>query len=531
MATAATIKKNIAKLEAALKSKATPKSLKSKLETQLVKSKAELSGLKKGTKPKTSSTKSTQSALKNLKELVNKNKKYKNYKGAGVDLERDADRPAKPIGRRTAKASGKTYYEYRANRIDVKQPPKRYPKLEKGGELDEKYEIELFFKGLSGDNRKIGKYVVTQKTLDNLEEEWSHVLSIDVIDESDSNPISWYELKKELYSKGKEKGFFAKGGSLSSIKEEYEENEDNNAHSENVVLLAKHFGTKEDLVEAKRILDLHEKEGYLTSENGKKRQELHLKLIEKARTAMDKEGIEFAKGGYFAKGGQTDDFYDNLQVHVQGVGTIYHGQSMKAAIKKADAYLLKNPKAEVVIVDEKYGDEYDLEGNQVENEDEYARGGVVGEYRVIPNKRGEGNLKMYVTSDYEKAFRVNGTLMEANEAAQKFVKENNETHPTATVSKIHPSGNPMKNKNVSYITKDEISKFEKGGYMAKGGYYAKGGAMEHGLKRGDTIIDDMSWDNSVKVLNNKTGYAVVHLETGERKEMKAMGGEMHRTQE
>ena len=133
MATAATIKKNIAKLEAALKSKATPKSLKSKLETQLVKSKAELSGLNKGTKPKTSSAKSAQSALKSLKELVNKNKKYKNYKGAGVDLERDADRPAKPIGRRTAKASGKTYYEYRANRIDVKQPPKRYPKLEKGG--------------------------------------------------------------------------------------------------------------------------------------------------------------------------------------------------------------------------------------------------------------------------------------------------------------------------------------------------------------------------------------------------------------
>jgi hypothetical protein len=132
MATAATIKKNIAKLEAALKSKATPKTLKPKLEAQLVKSKAELSGIKKGTKPKTSSTKSTQTALQKLKEMVNKNKKLKTYKGAGVDLEKDADRPAKPIGKRTAK-SGNTYYEYRANRIDVKQPPKRYPKLEKGG--------------------------------------------------------------------------------------------------------------------------------------------------------------------------------------------------------------------------------------------------------------------------------------------------------------------------------------------------------------------------------------------------------------
>jgi hypothetical protein len=89
----------------------------------------------------------------------------------------------------------------------------------------------------------------------------------------------------------------ADGGSLSSMKEEYYENEDNNAHSENVVLLAKHFGTKEDLTEAKRILALHEKEGSLSSENGKKRQVLHLKLIEKARTEMAKDGIEFEKGG------------------------------------------------------------------------------------------------------------------------------------------------------------------------------------------------------------------------------------------
>jgi len=141
MATAATIKKNIAKLEAALKSKATPKSLKPKLETQLVKSKAELSGMNKGTKPKTSSTKSTQTALQKLKAMVNKNKKYKTYKGAGVDLEKDADRPALKTGRRIAKESGKTYYEYRANRIDVKQPPKKYPKLEKGGKTENAKEV------------------------------------------------------------------------------------------------------------------------------------------------------------------------------------------------------------------------------------------------------------------------------------------------------------------------------------------------------------------------------------------------------
>jgi len=146
MATAITIKRNIAKLEAALKSKATPKSLKSKLETQLVKSKAELSALSKGSKPKTSSTKSTQTTLQKLKSMVNKDKKYKNYKGAGVDLEKDADRPALRIGKRTAKKSGKTYYEYRANRIDVKQPSKtaRYPKLEKGGYMAKGGKVKFY---------------------------------------------------------------------------------------------------------------------------------------------------------------------------------------------------------------------------------------------------------------------------------------------------------------------------------------------------------------------------------------------------
>ena len=98
--------------------------------------------------------------------------------------------------------------------------------------------------------------------------------------------------------KGKQ---YARGGELksdlSSIKKKYEKNEDKNAHSENVVLLAKHFGTKEDLAEAKEILAIHEKEGYLSSENGKKRQDLYLKLLGKARAEMDKEGIEFAKGG------------------------------------------------------------------------------------------------------------------------------------------------------------------------------------------------------------------------------------------
>jgi hypothetical protein len=53
--------------------------------------------------------------------------------------------------------------------------------------------------------------------------------------------------------------------------------------------------------------------------------------------------------------------------------------------------------------------------------------------------------------------------------AQSFIIENNQTHPSATITKIHPSGQPLKNKKVSYVTKDEISKYADGGSMAEGG--------------------------------------------------------------
>lgn len=239
------IQKKIETLKKGLNNKFITASQKEKIKSQVEKleSQAKASAPKKATKPAATS-------LTRLQKMVNK-KKYGIYKGAGVDLQKDSDRPAKAIGKRTSK-SGKTYYEYRANRIDVKQPPKRYPKLE--------------------------------------------------------------------------------------------------------------------------------------------------------------------KGGYMAKGA------------------------------------------------------------------------VVGEYKVIPNKRGEGNLKMYVTSDYEKSFLVNGTLMEANEAAQKFVRENNETHPTAVVTKLHPSKLPLKNKKVSYITKDEITKYEKGG-MSQG--YDDREDERLGMKYGKMSMKDL----------------------------------------
>ena len=135
MATALKLKNDINKLKAALRSKATPKSFIPKLKSQLDKAEADYESVKAGKKSAPKASKQIKSTMDKLKAIIKK-KKYGAYRAQGVDLKKDADRPALPTGKRISK-NGNTYYEYRANRIDVKQPPKRYPKLEGGGKIED----------------------------------------------------------------------------------------------------------------------------------------------------------------------------------------------------------------------------------------------------------------------------------------------------------------------------------------------------------------------------------------------------------
>jgi hypothetical protein len=223
------LKRNIAKLEAAIKSKATPKSLKSKLESQLVKSKAELSAINKGTKPKTSSTKSTQTTLEKLKAMVKK-KKYGVYQGKNIDLKKDADEGALAVGRRVSKglkgnqfgdaksSKGHIYYEYRANRLDVKQPKgkQKYPKLADGG---------MMAKGgvSSYGTREIPYVVVDTDEITVLREFENYNSATKFLNEYlDNNPDkmgSLSAMSKESWEKESQKymedgGMMAKGGEL-----------------------------------------------------------------------------------------------------------------------------------------------------------------------------------------------------------------------------------------------------------------------------------------------------------------------------
>jgi hypothetical protein len=51
-------------------------------------------------------------------------------------IEKDAVLSALPKGKRISRKTGKPYWENRANRSDVKQPPKTYPKLADGGKIN-----------------------------------------------------------------------------------------------------------------------------------------------------------------------------------------------------------------------------------------------------------------------------------------------------------------------------------------------------------------------------------------------------------
>jgi hypothetical protein len=142
MANTLQLKNDIKKIKTALASKNLSATFKNKLKVKLQKAESDL---------KASTPKGARATLTSLKEQVKK-RGYGVYKGAGVDLQKDAKEPALAAGRRVSKglkgnqygnkksSKGNVYYEYRANRIDVKQPSKsaKYPKLAKGGEVDEK---------------------------------------------------------------------------------------------------------------------------------------------------------------------------------------------------------------------------------------------------------------------------------------------------------------------------------------------------------------------------------------------------------
>jgi hypothetical protein len=140
-----------------------------------------------------------------------------------------------------------------------------------------------------------------------------------VVKKPDGSPVDEFINKRVALQKAKDlNSKFAKGGktkmSPQAIFKKYEKNEDDNYHSENVVLLAQHFGTADDLKKAKHILKEHERLGSLPQDLYEQRYTLHQKLYPKLVAAM---GNKMGKGGLAGKQEDLEDAvflmqYDNL---------------------------------------------------------------------------------------------------------------------------------------------------------------------------------------------------------------------------
>lgn len=290
MATALKLRADIKKYEAALKSKATPQSLKAKLEKQLEKAKGDLADMRA---KKPTEKKGKKGDLP---------KQFGAYKGSGVDIKKDSERPAKPVGKRKSK-SGKTYYEYRLNRIDIKQPPKKYPKLEDGGAIPEGYH-QMPDGSIMADSAHMAKGLEIHSIAENMsdteydekynelnEKQKSKVQSLirlgdspklalaTVLDggfEVDENSDTW-----KLYS-------MAHGGEL---------------HRMDEVKMAKGGATEHGLKMGDKIWADQFWENTIVVDNPKTG-----RAVVNLETGDRKEQGKMAKGGYMANGGETKTF-------------------------------------------------------------------------------------------------------------------------------------------------------------------------------------------------------------------------------
>jgi hypothetical protein len=173
---------------------------------------------KSSSAPKTSGSKK-KIATQDLKSVIAKFKQkvgakvWKQATSGTTSVKQDAERPALPKGKRFSKITGKAYWENRANRSDVKQPPKTYPRLAKGGAVGTfpflKFEDgqEAIKKANNGELPKYFSYVEKEKMLyylPSLYGKWIKLKSF----ETKKDSIEWVKsnLKQEGFAKGGQTG-------------------------------------------------------------------------------------------------------------------------------------------------------------------------------------------------------------------------------------------------------------------------------------------------------------------------------------
>jgi predicted ABC-type ATPase len=392
-------------------------------------------------------------ALDDLRDFMKSDKFLKGWprtygkENAGDnDLERDLARPAQAPGRRISK-TGRVYYENRDNRSDREAntfPRKIY--LKGGGKLPE------------------GTTYYGVNEIEFVELQDGTKVSYGYAGDGSSTMISGIyvtprasAVKDEFQSEIE----FAKGG-LNKLDYFYIPRSEIKR-----VVLTEGFGPTE--IDGRKVLN-----GIWMEKSDRTKQlikEYNAREIKRRKKVMELGGEVYVQ----------PTIIQNNPDYLVGTTTMYEMFELGGQVVVQPTILQNNPD---YITSTATMSDYFEKGGMM------AKGGKIDNYRIVPYKRLEikGGPDL-VTPDYSLAFTTKSSLSEANAMAQKYVIENELI--SATLTKIHSSGNPLKNKKVSYVTKDEILKYADGGsipegyhqmpdgsimadsaHMAKGGYVA-----------------------------------------------------------
>jgi len=221
MASLLKLKTDIKKLKAAIASKATSGAIKTKLRGKLTSLENELDKLQPNKrKPKTTGPKSESALVK----LAKKRRTNQGLSTSKSDIERDAIRPAKKAGKRIS-ASGNRYYEYRDNRVDNRQPPKKYRKLADGGNtsdfdnlIADKFKMQDWYENFNdGLSELVTKKYITKAELNKIDN-YSDRMAIDPYEKygkmSGRAAAKKFVDDNKRYTKMADGGMMAKGGKV-----------------------------------------------------------------------------------------------------------------------------------------------------------------------------------------------------------------------------------------------------------------------------------------------------------------------------
>lgn len=497
MATKDKLRNDIKKLKEFLAKPSTPASAKDKIKAQIKKIENELSA-KKPTKTVATTVATTKVMLGKLQKFVKKNPKYGGYSGTSEsNLKKDAVRNALKIGRRTSEGKrsnqygsksdnkGNVYYEYRSNRLDVKQPraKQKFPILEDGGEIASMSEKDFI-------NKYFGANVFT--------EDVSKYFDIKTISSSNDAKIEkfiedykrdGYTIKKKSYSDFKsvmavkkkmaDGGYMAGGGKLDA----------------GVYRVGKPKKVSPNLYEQK-IVEIFDNGSISTaSDYGRSLSDFKSQKYPIISSEQLEEQYKMADGGYMADGGEVKfDKNGNKLMYFEPINqrhdvVAYINDSSKI-VSPSGVYYLPHPIAkEVVKWSKKNGYQF------MQDDKIYYDGGMMadggdtdGKYGYIAFYKGK-RAEVYANTSYEAQLK----------AAKMFnAKKSYDVH----VVLAEKDGVPVTHSTSSM---------------------AMGGVTEHGLMVGDYILRISGSEKRMTVQNGKQLFHV-NITTGERKKYMEDGG-------